>query len=218
MNIYEKLQTVRVAFQNLNVKKTGKNTFAGYDYYDLGDILPPINDLMQQNGLTSFVTFDSEVARLTLVNVEKPDERIEFTSPMATVSLKGAHDIQNLGAVETYQRRYLYMAAFEIVEHDFFDATQGKQSGKPSQKPQQQKSTKKDSQPQKPKSSKLSKESADAINRAIKEYSTQHEMKIAEVVKVIERELGKPMGDCEEIDVDVVMQIIDNLDSYVVPF
>lgn len=210
-NIYTKLQTVRVAFQNLNVKKTGKNTFAGYDYYDLGDILPPINDLMQQTGLTSFVTFDSEFARLTLVNVEKPEERIEFTSPMATVSLKGAHDIQNLGAVETYQRRYLYMAAFEIVEHDFFDATQGKQP----QKPQQQKSTKKDSQPQKPKSSKLSKESADAINRAIKEYSTQHEMKIAEVVKVIERELGKPMGDCEEIDVDVVMQIIDNLD---VPF
>ena len=215
MNIFEKLQTVRVAFQNLNVKKTGKNTFAGYDYYDLGDILPPINDLMQQNGLTSFATFDSEVARLTLVNVEKPDERIEFTSPMATVSLKGAHDIQNLGAVETYQRRYLYMAAFEIVEHDFFDATQGKQSGKPSQKPQQQKPAKKDSQPQKPKSSKLSKESADAINRAIKEYSTQSGMKIAEVVKVIEQELGKPMGDCEENEVDVVMQIINGMD---VPF
>ena len=215
MNIFEKLQTVRVAFQNLNVKKTGKNTFAGYDYYDLGDILPPINDLMQQNGLTSFVTFDSEVARLTLVNVEKPDERIEFTSPMATVSLKGAHDIQNLGAVETYQRRYLYMAAFEIVEHDFFDATQGKQSGKPSQKPQQQKSIKKDSQPQKPKSSKLSKESADAINRAIKEYSTQSGMKIAEVVKTIEQELGKPMSDCEGADVDVVMQIINGMD---VPF
>lgn len=211
LNIFEKLQTVRVAFQNLNVKKTGKNTFAGYEYYDLGDILPPINDLMQKHGLTSFVTFDADFARLTLVNVEKPEERIEFTSPMATVSLKGAHDIQNLGAVETYQRRYLYMAAFEIVEHDFFDATQGKQQ----KKPQQMEPPKKDSQPQKSKPSKLNKENANAINKAIKEYSATSGMKIADVVEVIQKELGKPMSDCENADVDVVMQIINGLD---IPF
>ena len=39
--------------------------------------------------------------------------------------MKGAHAIQNLGAVETYQRRYLYLAAFEIVENDGLDATLG---------------------------------------------------------------------------------------------
>ena len=42
---------------------------------------------------------------------------------MADANLKGTHPIQNLGAVETYQRRYLYMAALEIVEHDAIDAS-----------------------------------------------------------------------------------------------
>jgi hypothetical protein len=34
--------------------------------------------------------------------------------------------VQNIGAVETYQRRYLWVAALEIVEHDALDATTGK--------------------------------------------------------------------------------------------
>ena len=46
---------------------------------------------------------------------------------MASAQLKGVHEIQNLGAVETYQRRYLYMVAFEIVEADVLDAVQGKE-------------------------------------------------------------------------------------------
>lgn len=212
MNVWQKLQAMRCELQDMNLKKTGKNTFAGYDYYDLGDFLPQVNALMLKYGMTSEMNLTLDKMELVLINAEQPEERISFAGPFASASLKGAHDIQNLGAVWTYGRRYLYMAAFEIVEHDFFDATQGKQSGKPSQKPQQQKSTKKDSQPQKPKSSKLSKESADAINRAIKEYSTQSGMKIAEVVKTIEQELGKPMSDCEDVDVDVVMQIVNGLD------
>jgi len=42
---------------------------------------------------------------------------------MAEANLKGAHPIQNLGAVLSYQRRYLWMAALEIVEHDIIDAS-----------------------------------------------------------------------------------------------
>jgi hypothetical protein len=43
---------------------------------------------------------------------------------MAEANLKGTHPIQNLGAVETYQRRYLWMTALEIVEHDVLDASE----------------------------------------------------------------------------------------------
>lgn len=126
MNIYEKLQTMRVALQTQNIKKGGKNTYAKYDYYELADFLPQINKLMAENKVTSIVTFTKETATLTLVDCEKLDARIEFTSPMAAAQLKGVHEIQNLGAVETYQRRYLYMVAFEIVEADVVDASQGK--------------------------------------------------------------------------------------------
>jgi hypothetical protein len=42
---------------------------------------------------------------------------------MAEANLKGCHPIQNLGAVETYTRRYLWVTAMEIVEHDALDSS-----------------------------------------------------------------------------------------------
>lgn len=130
MNIYEKLQTMRVALQSKNLKKSGQNSFAKYSYYELADFLPAINQIMLENKVTSIITFNSENAVLTLVNTEKPDEVITFASPMREAVLKGAHPIQNLGAIETYSRRYLYMTAFEIVESDTLDAIHDKKTNK----------------------------------------------------------------------------------------
>lgn len=121
MNIYEKLQEARVELQGMNLKKSGKNSFAQYDYFELADFMPHINRIMLDKKLTGFCSFTEDLASLTLVNSEKPEERIVFTSPMSKANLKGCHEVQNLGAVETYQRRYLYTTAFEIVEADLLD-------------------------------------------------------------------------------------------------
>lgn len=128
MNIYEKLQSMRVELQKKKIHKSGRNKFAGYDYFELSDILPHINQLQEKHKTCSFITFDREIAKLTILNSEKVDEKIEFTIPMATLSLKGANEVQNLGGCQTYSRRYLYLNAFEIVEHDYFDAIQGKET------------------------------------------------------------------------------------------
>jgi len=69
------------------------------------------------------VSFTDAAATLTVRNTEKPEECIFFTSPMSTADLKGCHAVQNLGAVQTYIKRYLYQNAFEIVEADALDAT-----------------------------------------------------------------------------------------------
>jgi hypothetical protein len=53
---------------------------------------------------------------------------------MSSAALKGCHDVQNLGAVQTYLRRYLWTNAFEIVEHDALDATTG--GVEPAKKPE----------------------------------------------------------------------------------
>ena len=126
MNIYEKLQEARVELQGMNLKKSGKNSFAQYDYFELADFMPHINRIMLDKKLTGFCSFTEDLASLTLVNSEKPEERIVFTSPMSKANLKGCHEVQNLGAVETYQRRYLYTTAFEIVEADLLDPLTGK--------------------------------------------------------------------------------------------
>ncbi len=125
MKVYSSLQKCRVELQKKNLKKSGHNKFAGYTYYELADVLPTINQLMLENNLCSFVNFNNEIAALTIVSIED-NSTITFTSPMSSASLKGCHDVQNLGAVQTYIRRYLYTNAFEIVESDALDSTQGR--------------------------------------------------------------------------------------------
>lgn len=131
MNVYEKLQKARIELQSKQMKKSGHNKFAGYQYFELGDFLPEINRIFAELGLCSAVSFGKELAELKVINIEKPDEVVTFTSPMADANLKGCHPIQNLGAVETYNRRYLYVAALEIVEHDVVDAAPPVDSPKP---------------------------------------------------------------------------------------
>lgn len=122
MNIYEKIAEARVRFQSRGVKMSGENKFAGYKYYELADILPAINAIGKELGFLCAVSF-SDVATLEVIDTEKPNERQTFTSPMSTAALKGCHEVQNLGAVETYIKRYLYQNAFEIVEGDAVNAT-----------------------------------------------------------------------------------------------
>jgi hypothetical protein len=125
MNVYEKMQNCRVALGAIKIKESGKNTFANYTYMELGDFLPHIVRLCNENKLCPVISF-AEFATLTIYNSEKPEEFIIFSSPMSTASLKGCHEIQNLGATETYLRRYLYVTAFDISEHDALDSGQGK--------------------------------------------------------------------------------------------
>lgn len=128
MNVFEKLQTAKVRLQGKNLKKTGKNAFSKYGYFELGDFQPTVNSIFLELKLFSYVSFTRELATLTVINIEKPDEVVVVTSPMADADLKGCHPIQNLGAVETYQRRYLYMAALDMVESDAIDAGQAELS------------------------------------------------------------------------------------------
>ena len=118
MNVYEKLAKARVLFQENNPKMSGKNAYAGYSYFELSDILPVINKIGAEIGFVSEVSFSKDEAVLLFRNTEKPDESISFHSPMSTASLKGCHEVQNLGAVQTYLKRYLYQNCFEIVEAD----------------------------------------------------------------------------------------------------
>jgi hypothetical protein len=122
MTIFEKLNEARLRFQNAGVKKTGNNKFAGYTYYELADILPEINKLANELKFCCVVNFTPDLATLDFCDLEG-DGRITFKSPMSSASLKGCHEVQNLGAVETYIKRYLYQNCFEIVENDVLDET-----------------------------------------------------------------------------------------------
>jgi len=125
MSVYKKLQQARVALQGKKLTKSGKNKLAGYEYFELGDFLPTIQTICNDVGLCGVLSFNNEMAYLQINDVVDGTS-IMFTSPMSSAALKGCHDVQNLGAVQTYLRRYLWTNAFEIVEHDALDATLGK--------------------------------------------------------------------------------------------
>ena len=134
MNVYKKLQQARLKLQATPLKKSGKNKFAGFEYFELSDFLPTIQTIFAEVGLCGTVSFGTEIASLTIVDTEATEATqpnfVVFSSPMSTAELKGCHAIQNLGAVQTYLRRYLWVAAMEIVEHDALDAVTGSDSKK----------------------------------------------------------------------------------------
>ena len=121
--VYEKLQKARIRLQHTELKKSGHNKFAGYKYFELGDFLPAIQSIFFELKLCPVVSFGTELATLRIIDTENGG-CVTFTSPMAEAQLKGCHPIQNLGAVETYSRRYLYVTAMEIVEHDAIDSSE----------------------------------------------------------------------------------------------
>lgn len=123
MSVYTKLNEARTAFHQLKLEKTGLNKFANYKYFELADFLIPALRIMKDAGLCAFISFNNELATMTVVDIET-NEHLYITSPMSSAALKGCHDVQNLGAVQTYLRRYLWVAALEIVEHDALDSSE----------------------------------------------------------------------------------------------
>lgn len=124
MNIYQRLNKARNDFHSLELKKSGENKFAGYQYFELADFLIPALKVFSDAGLCGVVSFDEAYARIVITNIEKPEEQIAISSPLGSAQLKGCHPVQNIGAVESYQRRYLWMATLEVVEHDVIDASE----------------------------------------------------------------------------------------------
>jgi hypothetical protein len=128
MSIFKKLNEARVKFHATKLEKSGHNKFAGYKYFELSDFLVPALKIFDEVGLCAYVSFTKEHATMTISETEG-DGVITITSPMAEAPLKGTHPIQQIGAVETYSRRYLWVAALEIVEHDGLEAVTASPAG-----------------------------------------------------------------------------------------
>lgn len=138
MSVHKKLMLARVKLQSVEMKKSGKNAYQGYSYFELGDFIPHIQTIFNDVGLCGVVSFNTEYAQLCITDVDDGTV-IVISSPMAEAALKGAQPIQLMGSIQTYQRRYLWMAAMELTEHDSIDsappADTVKEAPKPEPKP-----------------------------------------------------------------------------------
>lgn len=134
MGVYRKLQEARIRLNSQAIKKGARNEFAKYNYMELADFLIPTQQIFQELGLCGIVSFAPEIATLTITDMDT-GAQVSITSPMSTAALKGCHEVQNLGAVQTYLRRYLWVAAMEIVEHDAIDSAEPTKASKVAKDP-----------------------------------------------------------------------------------
>lgn len=124
MSVLAKLNEARKQFHASKLEKTGYNKFSEYYYFELSDFLIPALNIFDALKLSAVVSFGTDIATMTLTDLEDGSQFL-ITSPMSTAKLKACHEVQNLGAVQTYLRRYLWVAALEIVEHDAIDSSKG---------------------------------------------------------------------------------------------
>lgn len=125
-NLNESIIQIRVDLQNSKIKKSGINKYAGFAYYELADFLPRLNELMLQYGINDKFTIEEDKATLTLIkggetqSYNIPFER--FDTPLNKNGSPSMQDIQYLGALNTYYKRYLYLNAFGITDGEVIDS------------------------------------------------------------------------------------------------
>lgn len=124
MNVWSKLLAVRNEFYAAGAKKTGRNLHAEFMYFELSDIVPIAAPIFAKYNLLLMPTFENGNAEAVVINIEKPDERINFSIPLQFIAEPAKfrmNEVQGVGAAVTYYRRYLYMIVLDLVEADSFD-------------------------------------------------------------------------------------------------
>lgn len=121
IKLLEKIQTARRIFLTSGVKKSGMNKFHKYRYYELDDIVPVSLKIFEELGLANMFQFSPSNAVMYVYDLDT-QEYISFSSPTPPVENGDVtKDMQDIGKIQTYSRRYLYMQLYDIVEADTID-------------------------------------------------------------------------------------------------
>lgn len=159
-NLNESIIKIRVDLQNSKLKKSGKNKFAGFDYFELADFLPRLNELMLQESINDRFYIKDDYATLELQKGEEINTYtmpfVMFEVPMNKGGIPSMQKIQYLGALNTYYKRYLYLNAFGITDGEIIDSMDN---------------------------SNLEKSPIDELKEKIKKYGTKASAKLKEIGK-----------------------------------
>lgn len=130
-NLNESIIKIRVELQKSKIKKSGKNKYAGFDYYELKDFLPRLNELLLQENINDKFSIENDEVVLTLMKGDEKQEYkmpfVLFETPLNKNGSKSMQDIQYLGALNTYYKRYLYLNAFGITDGEVIDSMDNSQ-------------------------------------------------------------------------------------------
>lgn len=141
--IHERMSLIKADLSKCEIPKSGHNKYADFKYHELQDFMPFVNELNSKYGVNAIPRFlkNEGICAIKIVNTNDSSDYYEVIIPYVDAQMlaKGGAPsttdaIQRLGSTITYNRRYLYMAAYDITESDSIDA--GEQTKKPAPKKQ----------------------------------------------------------------------------------
>ena len=120
----------------LVVIKTGFNEYSKYLYITPEDLFTPLKPLLLKYGLCLLFNVrrtrdgrNEAVLRVEDFNTDVG--RLIYTMNVGDITLKSANEIQSMGGLRTYCKRYLVMDAFNVVEDsDDLDSKDNTEKGK----------------------------------------------------------------------------------------
>ena len=211
MKLNESIIKIRVDLQKSKLKKSGKNKYAGFEYYELSDFLPQLNELMLKEGVNDIVSIENNEATLTLTKGEEKNiykiPFVLFETPLTKEGKPSMQDIQYLGALNTYYKRYLYLNAFGITDGEVIesiDTTDGVVVEKPKPTP---KPTPKKEAPKEVISELMTVETKKELATKIKELGLVPAEVIADIAKDV---LDCEVVEIKENDKEKILEYIEN--------
>lgn len=123
VHLLRKIMLARKKFKDKGITKSGYNKFQNFSYYELKDIIPEAIEICIELDMATRFTYENNHYALKIYDLENKEET-EFCMPGKEYQNEGNinNQLQNLGKIQTYIRRYLYMQFLDITENDVVDA------------------------------------------------------------------------------------------------
>ena len=128
IKIMKKINDGRSYFQQQDIKKSGKNKYQHFNYFELQDIIPIKNEICTKFKIADYFIFDIEKqnARLEIYDLEQDDQQDPVTFQILVPEpqeMNSTKRMQEIGALQTYSHRYLLLQFLDVTECDRIDAT-----------------------------------------------------------------------------------------------
>lgn len=119
-NVLLKLKQVRGEIKSSNLKKSGRNSYSGFDYYT-----PEQIDFLVDNACRKFNSIvlcnlkaDEFGLFQTLDFIDLDSyEKLSFEMRTKHGSIKATNETQQMGGTDTYSERYIKMKVFQIKDN-----------------------------------------------------------------------------------------------------
>ena len=133
LQLLSKIEDVKYEISESEIEKSGKNTFQKYNYFELKDFMPFVRKITKKYNIATQFNVIGDEAFLNVFDLdtgcfrrwrhnlpEVPDTQINKQGKEVPILPTEKEKIK--GALETYARRYLYLAFLELTDGDPIDS------------------------------------------------------------------------------------------------